>query len=64
MRTRPPEYEVCRRIAEERKIPLRTVCQEVARRLGMNIAAVYKAKSNVMKLLQEEVQILEESEFS
>lgn len=32
---------------------------EVAARLGMQVAAVFKAKSNVQKLLQEEVRTLE-----
>ena len=38
--------------------------EEVAERLQMNLASVYKAKSNVLKLLQQEVQSLERSEFA
>lgn len=44
-----------------------TLClggEQVAEQLGMNLAAVYKAKSNVLKLLQEEVQSLEQTEFA
>lgn len=37
--------------------------QEVADELGMNLPAVYKARSNVTKLLQEEIQSLERTEF-
>jgi RNA polymerase sigma factor (sigma-70 family) len=33
---------------------------ETAERLGMTVAAVYKAKSRVLKMLQEEVQRMEE----
>jgi RNA polymerase sigma-70 factor (ECF subfamily) len=33
---------------------------EAAAQLGMQVAAVFKAKSNVVKLLQEELQRLEE----
>jgi RNA polymerase sigma-70 factor (ECF subfamily) len=32
---------------------------EVARRLGMPVASVFKAKSNVQKMLQEEIALLE-----
>lgn len=35
--------------------------QETANRLGMKLSLVYKAKSNVMKLLQDEVLYLEDS---
>jgi RNA polymerase sigma factor (sigma-70 family) len=35
--------------------------QEVAERLGMKLSLVYKAKSNILKLLQEEMQYLEGS---
>lgn len=38
--------------------------EEVAERLEMNLSSVYKAKSNVLKMLQEEVRILEQSEFA
>ncbi len=38
--------------------------EEVAARLQMNLASVYKAKSNVLRLLQQEVQSLERSEFA
>lgn len=34
--------------------------QEAADRLGMNLSSIYKAKSNVLKLLQEEIRHLEE----
>ena len=37
---------------------------EVADHLEMRLEAVYKAKSNVLKLLREEVESLEQSEFS
>ena len=37
--------------------------QDVADELGMNLPAVYKARSNVTKLLQEEIQSLEDTEF-
>lgn len=37
--------------------------QEVAERLGLRLTSVYKAKSNILKLLQEEVKVLEVSEF-
>ena len=37
--------------------------QDVADELGMNLPAVYKARSNVTKLLQEEIQSLEKTEF-
>ena len=36
---------------------------EVARQLGLPLATVYKAKSNVIKLLQEEAQNLEQTEY-
>lgn len=35
--------------------------QEVAERLGMKLSLVYKAKSNILKLLQEEMHYLENS---
>ena len=35
---------------------------EAAQRLGMNVAAVYKAKSRILKMLQEEVRRMEEGE--
>jgi len=38
--------------------------ESVAVQLEMSLVSVYKAKSNVLKLLQEEVQSLEASEFS
>ena len=34
--------------------------QEAADRLGVNLSSIYKAKSNVLKLLQEEMRHLEE----
>jgi RNA polymerase sigma factor (sigma-70 family) len=34
--------------------------QEAAERLGVNLSTIYKAKSNVLKLLQEEMRHLEE----
>ena len=37
---------------------------DVASRLEMNLSTVYKAKSNVLKLLQEEVKNLEQTEFA
>ena len=37
---------------------------EVAERLEMRLEAVYKAKSNVLKLLREEVEGLEQAEFA
>ena len=36
----------------------------VAERLEMSLSAVYKAKSNVVKMLQEESELLEATEFS
>lgn len=37
---------------------------EVADKLELNLPTVYKAKSNVSKMLQEEVKCLEQSEFA
>jgi RNA polymerase sigma-70 factor (ECF subfamily) len=36
---------------------------EVAQQLGMNVAAVYKAKSRILKMLQEEVRRVEEGQL-
>lgn len=38
--------------------------EQVAEKLEMNLPTVYKAKSNVLKMLQAEVQQLEQSEFA
>ena len=38
--------------------------QTVADQLEMNLPAIYKAKSNVMKMLQDEAQSLERTEFA
>ena len=39
-------------------------CDSVAQQLGMSLTGVYKAKSNVLKMLQQEVQNLEHSEVA
>lgn len=56
LRVNPQTWEAFRLTAFE-KIP----SKEAATRLGINLATVYKAKSNVIKLLQDEMQYLEAS---
>ena len=58
LRVQPKTWRAFQLIAVERLSR-----DDVAEQLGMSVAAVYKAKSNVLKLFQEEVRNLEESEF-
>lgn len=37
--------------------------QQVSEKLGISLTSAYKAKSNIVKMLQEEVSLLETSEF-
>jgi RNA polymerase sigma-70 factor (ECF subfamily) len=53
-RVDPKTWEAFRLIAED-CLPV----IEVALRLGTNVAGVYKSKSNVLKMIKEEVQILQ-----
>jgi RNA polymerase sigma-70 factor (ECF subfamily) len=53
-RVDPKTWEAFRLIAED-GLP----ATGVAARLGMNVAGVYKSKSNVLKMIKAEVQILE-----
>ena len=56
LRVQPQTWEAFRLTAFEK-----VSSQEAASRLGVNLATVYKAKSNVIKLLQDEMQYLEAS---
>jgi RNA polymerase sigma factor (sigma-70 family) len=56
LRVQPQTWEAFRLTTFEQK-----PSQAVATELGISLATVYKAKSNILKLLQEEVLQLEES---
>jgi RNA polymerase sigma factor (sigma-70 family) len=58
LRVRPQTWRAFERTAIE-GVP----GDQVAEELGMNLPAVYKARSNVTKLLQEEVVLLQKTEF-
>jgi RNA polymerase sigma factor (sigma-70 family) len=59
LRVHPKTWQAFELIATE-DVPVR----QVADRLAMQIPSVYKAKSNVVKMLQAEVRDLEQSEFA